>query len=114
MALKQVILVRNDLRLPKGKLAAQVGHASLESALKSIKKIVSAWRDEGGKKVVLSVADEAELRKYETLARQEGLVTALIIDAGHTVVEPGTLTCLGIGPDAEGKIDRVTGSLKML
>ena len=35
-------------------------------------------------------------------------------DAGHTVVEPGTITCLGIGPDSEEKIDRITGKLKMV
>jgi|TARA_B100002003_G_scaffold245604_1_gene273658 PTH2 family peptidyl-tRNA hydrolase len=111
---KQVILVREDLKLPKGKLAAQVSHASVDTALKSEPEKVKAWKKDGGKKIVLKVDDEKELFKYKTLADDEGLETALIKDAGHTVVEPGTITCLGIGPDEEEKIDRITGKLKMV
>ena len=48
------------------------------------------------------------------MAEDIGIKTALITDAGHTVVEPGTITCLGIGPDEEGKIDAVTGELPLL
>ena len=114
MFYKQVILARNDLKLPKGKLAAQVAHASLEAVLKSDKKIVAEWREEGGKKVVLKVKDEDELLKFREVAEDVGLKTAIIRDAGHTVLEPGTLTCLGIGPDEESKIDKITGKLKML
>ena len=65
------------------------------------------------KKVVLRVKDQKELIKYKNLAEDNGLVNALITDAGRTVVEPGTMTCLGIGPDKEEKIDKVTGNLKM-
>jgi peptidyl-tRNA hydrolase, PTH2 family len=111
---KQVILVREDLKLPRGKLAAQVAHASLESVSKSDKKLVEAWRKQGGKKVVLKVVDENELFKYMSLLENEGIKVALIKDAGHTVVEPGTITCLGVGPDSEEKIDKVTGKLKMV
>ena len=111
---KQVILVRMDLKLPKGKLAAQVAHASLEAALKSPRFVMEEWRAEGGKKVVLKVADLSELKKFEALARKEKLLSALITDAGHTTVPAGTVTCLGIGPDSEERIDRVTGQLKIL
>ena len=68
----------------------------------------------GAKKIVLKVNDEKELFKYKQMAEDNGLKTALITDAGHTVVEPGTITCLGIGPDEENKIDSVTGKLKMM
>lgn len=111
--MKQVILVRADLKLPKGKMAAQVAHASTEAVLKSHKDDLSKWRKIGMKKVVLKVADDKELFKYKNLAQDIGLVTALITDAGRTVVEPGTVTCLGIGPDKEEKIDQVTKDLKM-
>jgi|SRR3989338_248674 len=114
MRYKQVILVRNDLKLPKGKLAVQVAHASLEAASKSDKKLVENWRGQGAKKVALKVADEKELFKYMSMLENEGIKVALIKDAGHTVLEPGTITCLGIGPDLEEKIDRVTGKLKMV
>jgi len=114
MPYKQVILVREDLKLPKGKMAAQCSHASVDATLKSDKKIVELWKKEGGKKIVLKVRDEKELFKYKEMAEDTGLKTALIKDAGHTVVEPGTITCLGIGPDSSEKIDRITGKLKMM
>ncbi len=112
--MKQVILVRQDLKLPKGKMAAQVAHASAEAVLKSHKDDLSKWRREGMKKVVLKAADDKELIKYKNIAEDNGLVTSLITDAGRTVVEPGTMTTLGIGPDNDEKIDKVTGHLKMV
>ena len=114
MPYKQVILVREDLKLPKGKLAAQSSHASVDATLKSDKEIVGLWKKEGGKKIILKVQDEKELFKYKQLAEDAGLKTALITDAGHTVLEPGTITCLGIGPDLEEKVDRIRGKLKMM
>ena len=114
MPYKQVILVRQDLKLPKGKLSVQVAHAAVEATLKSSDKKVSVWRKEGMPKIVLKVKDEKELLLYLQKAKDEGLVTALITDAGRTVIAPGTRTCLGIGPDEEEKIDAVTGKLKLL
>ena len=114
MEYKQVILVRDDLRLPKGKLAAQCAHASVEAALKSEKDILKAWRMLGAKKIVLKVATKDDLYRYNQLAKDAGLKSALITDAGKTVIAPGTETCVGIGPDEEEKIDKITGSLKML
>lgn len=111
---KQVILVRADLKLPKGKLAAQVAHACVEAVHRSDKSAVKNWRAEGMKKIVLEIKNLEELYKYEQEARAEGLITAIITDAGHTVVAPGTVTCMAIGPDIEVKIDKVTGKLKML
>ena len=114
MKYKQVILVREDLKLPRGKMSAQVSHASVDCVLKSDKKVIEAWKKQGGKKVVLKIADEKELIKYMSMLENEGIKVALIKDAGHTVVEPGTITCLGVGPDSEEKIDRITGKLKMV
>src|SRR3989344_5799315 len=110
---KQVILVRKDLKLPAGKLGAQAAHAAVEAAFRSDKKKADAWRQQGMKKVVLEVKDEKEMLKYNQIAKDAGLVTAVITDAGHTVVEPGTKTCCAIGPDIEADIDRVTGKLDM-
>jgi peptidyl-tRNA hydrolase, PTH2 family len=112
--MKQVILVRDDLKLPKGKMAAQVAHAAVEATLKSSKSKVDEWISEGMAKIVLKVKDLDELKKYQQLAKAEKLVASMITDAGHTVVEPGTITCMAIGPDDEEKIDKVTGNLKMM
>jgi len=114
MEYKQAIIIRNDLKLPKGKMAAQVAHASVESALRSKKSIVKKWRNEGMGKIVLKVDNEKELLKYNQIAKDLGLTTAVITDAGHTVVEPGTRTCVGIGPDTEEKVDQVISKLKLM
>ena len=111
---KQVILVRHDLKLPSGKLAVQAAHASVEAVLKTDKKTLTAWRKEGMPKIVLKVKDEKELLKYLQLAKDAGLITALITDAGKTVVAPGTITCAAFGPDKEEQIDAVTGKLPLL
>jgi PTH2 family peptidyl-tRNA hydrolase len=114
MDLKLVVLVRQDLKLPKGKMAAQVAHAAVEATLKASKLKVSRWRLQGQKKVVLKVKDESELIRYLGLAKDMDLATALITDAGKTCIAPGTKTCLGIGPDSEEKIDKLTGGLPMV
>lgn len=114
MGYKQAILVRDDLKLPKGKAMAQAAHASVDATLKSDKKMVDLWKKEGMKKVVLKVNEEKELFKFKQLAEDAGIKTALITDAGHTVVSPGTITCLGIGPDEEKKIDEICGKLKLV
>lgn len=114
MSYKQVILVRMDIKMPKGKFAAQVAHASVDAVLGSSSDKVSAWKGEGMKKVVLKVADEEELRYYHKKAKSYKLKSALITDAGRTYFSKPTTTCCAIGPDEEGKIDVVTGELKMV
>lgn len=115
--MKQAILVRADLKMPKGKIGAQVAHASVEAVLKSLKEDrdkVKGWRNEGMAKIVLKVNDERELFKFIQEAKDSGLVTSVITDAGKTVVAPGTVTCGAIGPDEDEKIDEIVGELKLL
>ncbi len=95
-------------------MSAQASHASVEAVLRSHKDDITAWRDQGMKKSVLAVADQKELLAFKQKAEDAGLVVALITDAGRTHLEPGTMTCLGIGPDEELKIDKVTGQLKLI
>src|SRR3989344_4957436 len=112
--MKQVILVREDLGMPAGKLAAQVAHASVECVLKTSKDVLELWKKEGMPKIVLAVKDEQHLKLKMQMAKSEKLVHALIKDAGKTFFTEPTVTCLGIGPDADGKIDKVSGNLKTL
>ncbi|MFH1064836.1 MAG: peptidyl-tRNA hydrolase Pth2 [Candidatus Woesearchaeota archaeon] len=114
MDMKLVILVRQDLKLPKGKLAAQVAHAAVEATLKSSSSKIDEWRSQGQKKIVLKVPDEKTMLSYVNQAKTEKLVAAVITDAGKTCIAPGTKTCVGIGPDNEDAIDKVTGKLPML
>lgn len=111
---KQVILIRGDLKLPKGKACAQVAHASVEATLRCDFEIMNAWRASGMAKIVVKVADEKELVYYFQAAKDDGIAASLITDAGRTVIAPGTKTCVGIGPDEEEKIDRLTKDLKLL
>ncbi|RLE44938.1 peptidyl-tRNA hydrolase [Candidatus Woesearchaeota archaeon] len=110
---KQVIIVRKDLKLAKGKLAAQVSHASVSATLLSHKDDITKWKKQGMKKSVLKVSNLKSLMYYKRKAEDAGLVVSLITDAGRTHLKPGTITCLGIGPDVEEKIDKITGKLKL-
>ncbi|MCX6819053.1 MAG: peptidyl-tRNA hydrolase Pth2 [Candidatus Aenigmarchaeota archaeon] len=110
---KQVIVIRSDLKMSKGKTAAQAAHASLSSVGKCNKKMLGAWEKEGQKKVVLS-ADMKQLLQLKEKCKKLGIPFALIIDAGMTELSAGSITALGIGPDKEEKINKVTGSLPLL
>ena len=112
--MKQAILVRGDLKLPKGKLAAMVAHAAVECVLNTSNYKISKWIDEGMPKIILKVKDLTELKTYLLKAKAQNLVTALIKDAGKTVLKPGTITCLGIGPDEDKKIDKIIKDLKLI
>lgn len=119
MEYKQVIIVCNNLKLPKGKLSAQVAHASVDAVLKLLsasggQETVKFWRMQGMKKVVLKVDSEKELYKYVQIAKDNNIITSIITDAGKTVVAPGTVTCGAIGPDEETKVDNIIKELKLL
>ncbi|MBN2518069.1 MAG: aminoacyl-tRNA hydrolase [Candidatus Altiarchaeota archaeon] len=112
---KLVVVVRDDLKLSKGKLCAQVSHAVLNCFIsqKDV-KLTKKWLDEGAKKIVLKCKDKGELLALTQKAEKARLTNSLVIDAGLTEVPPGTATCLGIGPEREEKIDKITGDLSAL
>jgi peptidyl-tRNA hydrolase, PTH2 family len=112
--MKQVIIIRSDLKMGKGKIASQSSHASVASLMKSGKEDREEWMREGMKKVVLKVSSEKELMDIVKLVRKEKLPHEIIADAGLTQVDPGTITALGIGPVEDEKVDKITGKLKLL
>lgn len=117
MSHKMVIVTRKDLKLSAGKLAAQVGHAAVDCALKCMKhdkRTFEAWHSAGQKKTVLKTTSERDYFALKAQAEAAGLSTALIKDAGHTEIAPGTVTVLGIGPGPESTINKVTGHLSLL
>lgn len=111
--MKQAIVARADLGMGQGKLAAQVAHASLQAYAATDDRTAKAWKGDGAKKVVLKVDGEAGLLELAEKARAEGLPHAVVRDAGHTQLDPGTVTALGIGPANEAVIDQVTGDLSL-
>lgn len=112
--MKQVIVVNTALQMPCGKLAAQVAHASVAALLVAERIAVERWLSEGMPKIVLEAADSAELLTLYEQARAKLLPAQIIQDAGKTVLEPGTITCLGMGPASVDSIDAVTGKLRLL
>jgi len=114
---KQVIVFRSDLKLGKGKLAAQAGHAAVSSAEDARKRHRAwweAWLFEGQRKIAVKVKDEKELLELDAQAKDMGLPNALIVDRGLTQIPEGTIKCLGIGPAPAEFVDRLTGKLKLL
>ena len=129
--MKLAIVVRTDLHMSKGKLAAQVAHAAVACYRNSIPVLFSSMlhtKSENGtascgdnwfvhfgqKKIVLKVDTLDDLLKIEASARKSGLVVERVVDPGLTQIEPNTITCIGIGPDDNDEIDSVTSGLKLL
>jgi len=120
---KQVIVVRNDLNMRRGKMIAQGAHASImflvhrlcDAAVGAKDHAIQEWLEHGMTKICVRADSETELLEIAQKAQDAGLTVHVITDAGHT--EFGgvpTRTCLAIGPDEEDKIDAVTGNLKLL
>mmetsp|Transcript_3794 Transcript_3794/g.8073 ORF Transcript_3794/g.8073 Transcript_3794/m.8073 type:complete len:128 (-) Transcript_3794:88-471(-) len=113
--LKMVIVVRDDLGMGRGKIAAQCCHACLGAYQRqSNKAILEEWESRGGKKVVLRALSEEQLVGICETAQALGLPSYLVIDAGHTQIAPGSITAVGIGPAYEELFEPVTGHLRLL
>ncbi|KAN0112636.1 PTH2 domain containing protein [Hyaloscypha variabilis] len=114
---KLVLVVRTDLGMTKGKIAAQCGHATLacyKNLLTAKSPLLKRWERTGQAKVALQIKSEEELETLQATAISLGLVAEVIADAGRTQIAPGSHTVLGIGPAPKSVIDKVTGHLKLL
>ncbi len=115
MPTKLVLVVRTDLEMGRGKIAAQAAHAAVAATLASLgRRRLRRWLEDGQPKVVLRAAGEEELTGLAARAEAAGLTVEMVRDAGRTQVPSGTATCCAIGPDDSDKIDAVTGSLSLL
>ncbi|MFB6110371.1 MAG: peptidyl-tRNA hydrolase Pth2 [Halodesulfurarchaeum sp.] len=111
--MKQAIVVRSDLGMGTGKLAAQVAHASLSGYEDAPASTQTTWKSEGQRKVVLSIDGERALFEIHENAKAAGLPTSLIRDAGRTQLDPETPTTVAVGPAESEAVDRITGSLSL-
>ncbi len=115
MQTKLTLVVRADLGMGRGKIAAQAAHAAVAAALASIgTPDFAAWLRDGQPKVVLRAGSEEGLYAIADQAAAAGLPVQVIRDAGRTQVAEGTPTCCAIGPAVDSKIDAITGELSLL
>ena len=134
MSTKQVIVVRKDLSMRKGKIAAQVAHASLafianrlsydiirsrpvtyRTRVHGLTEVEVGWLEDSYTKVVLGVDSEDELLELASQAARQGVAVWPIVDNGRTEFGGvATLTCVAFGPDYNDKIDAVTGHLALI
>ncbi len=125
-AAKQVIVVRKDLGMRKGKMIAQGAHASLKVLLDRattdgaslaipLSEPMAAWVSGRFTKVAVSVDSEEALDEIYTRAREAGLPCAMVVDAGRTEFHGvPTKTCCAVGPGWIEDVDAVTGELSLL
>jgi peptidyl-tRNA hydrolase, PTH2 family len=112
--IKLAIIVRKDLNMGAGKIAGQVGHASVTAYRNAPKDVGDKWFGEGQKKIVLKIASEKDLRQIIGKSIIEDVSVWPIRDFGLTQVEPNTLTCIAIGPDTDERVDKIIKDLKLL
>lgn len=116
-SLKMVFVINHDLKMGKGKIAAQVGHAAVKATLKSGEhrpELLDAWLSTGQKKICVKADDARHMEQLEQQAKKHQVLTSKIHDAGHTQIPAGSLTVLALGPDDNEKLDLLTGELKLL
>lgn len=113
--MKQVIVVRKDLKMRRGKECAQVAHASMKATLENLNhKDVKEWLKGAFAKIVVRVDSEEELLEIYQKALNANLVCSLIQDAGRTEFHGvPTYTTVAIGPAKDDRIDQITGHLKL-
>ena len=138
--IKQVIIMRKDLNMRKGKIAAQAGHACVNCVLKAAARVgglldwdsredqgsmlstsgrgtsayLNEWFANEYTKICVTVNSEAELLKYKDLIEEAGYVVHLVQDLGHTEFKnKKTYTCLAVEPLPAELIDPLTGDLPL-
>jgi peptidyl-tRNA hydrolase, PTH2 family len=128
MRTKQVIVIRKDLNMRRGKEIAQGSHASMAFITKNLrfnsnekhfasicfKNSELEWLESSFRKITCSVDSLEELQKLHELAKAAGIESNIITDSGFTEFNGvPTITCLAIGPDYDDKIDPITSELKL-
>lgn len=115
--MKQVIVVRKDLNMRKGKMIAQGSHASLIAYLAASKSgnfMHEVWLQEGQTKICVGVDSLEELQKIYQEAVEQEIPCSLVLDAAHTEFKEPTYTAVCLGPYYEDDINKITGHLKLL
>jgi len=108
------LVVRRDLKMQVGKIAAQCGHAVEHLVLRTPKQVMHEYRNNGHPKVVLQVSSLEELQFIEEVCIQNRIQNYLVEDQGRTQVPSGAKTVLGIGPVQKKNVPKAVAALKLL
>lgn len=113
--MKQAIVLRTDLKMRRGKEISQGAHASMKATLENLQHPdVVEWLSGTFAKIALGCGSEDEMIELEKRAKEAGLITALIVDAGRTEFNGvPTMTALAVGPAGDEKVNEITGHLKL-
>lgn len=114
--MKQIIVIRKDLNMRKGKMIAQGAHASLAATLQNLDHPnVKKWLSGSFTKIAVGVDSETELMNIYEKALNANLIAAIITDAGRTEFNGvPTKTCIAVGPATSEQLEPITGHLKLL
>ena len=123
---RQIIILRKDLGMRKGKMVAQGAHASMAAILNICEKLpdgkmvipndprIMPWLLGKFKKICVYVNSEEELFSLHQAAKDAGIISSLILDSGLTEFKEPTYTAVALGPDISSKIHPITGHLPLL
>ena len=111
--MKQIIVIRKDLKMRRGKEIAQGAHAAVGVVLELDKTALKKWQVSGMKKICCQVNSEEELLTLHTMAMEANIPCYLVTDAGLTELPESTITCLAVGPDNDELMDNITGNLSL-
>eukprot|EP00873_Tetraselmis_striata_P013830 jgi/Tetstr1/434094/TSEL_023238.t1 len=116
---KMVLVVRQDLKMGKGKIAAQCCHAAVGVVMDLCEEpagysLMMQWEANGATKVAVKAETEAVLLDVERRCGEAGIPSFMVIDAGRTQIAPNSRTVLAVGPAPTALVDSVTGDLKLL
>lgn len=127
MQYKQILVLRKDLKMRKGKMISQGAHAAVQILLDSGRweengvfcgrpgELFQKWLEQGATKITVSVNSEEALLEISERARQNRIPCAVIEDAGRTEFHgEATITCCALGPAAAEQLDPITGDLPLL
>ena len=115
--LKMVFIVNHELKMGKGKIAAQVAHAAVKATLACGERdptLLDAWFKTGQKKICVKGDSAQHLDQLSINAKKNGILANKIHDAGHTQIPAGSFTVLALGPCRDEDVEIITGDLKLL
>lgn len=110
--LKQILVIRADLKMEVGEIASHVAHGSVKSAIQASKTAFNKWNQTDCNKAILQVKSEKELIKL--YIKCLGEFPCYLVKGNRRIFEKPKFTCLAVGPTRSEKLDEIFGELELL